>query len=246
MKAIILAAGYATRLHPLTLNTPKPLLKVGGKPMINHILEKIEEIQEIDEVFVVTNEKFHPHFKDWHAEQDSSKNIIVMNDKTTSNEDRLGSLGDVKFVVEKAEIDDDILIVAGDNLFEFSLKEVHSLFKEKQRSVVPVYDIKDYELAKHMGIVELDQNNKVVSFIEKPEKPKSTLTSTAIYMYPRKIKDALIDYLNAGGKSDKSGDFLEWLHKKDEVHCFVTEERWFDIGNHEQLKQADEEWSKKT
>ena len=121
MKAVVLAAGYATRLYPLTKDQPKPLLEVAGKPIAEHIIRKIEEVDEVDEIFIVTNNKFSEHFSKWVNSFSSSKKITVVNDQTMSNEDRLGSLGDIQFVIEKHNVEDDILVVAGDNLFEFSL-----------------------------------------------------------------------------------------------------------------------------
>ena len=238
IKAIILCAGYATRLYPLTLNQPKPLLEVGGKPIVNHLLKKLEEINDLDEVFVVTNNKFYSHFEDWAKKQESSKKISVVNDLTTSNEDRLGSLGDIKFVLDSADVDDNILVVAGDNLFDFSLKPAYDLFKQKNKSVVVLYDVKDFELAKHYGIVAVNDKNKMIDFEEKPEKPKSTLSSTGIYIYPKEVKDRLIKYVNENGQNDKAGNFLEMLHKADDVYCHISQEKWFDIGNLEQLEEA--------
>ena len=131
MKALIPAAGYATRLHPLTKDTPKHLLEVRGKPILEHVIAKIEEIKEVDEIVVVTNEKFYKNFVEWKKGFSSRVPISIFNDGTTSNEDRLGQIGDIHFGIEKAKIDDDLLVIAGDNLFNFSLKEVHTNFKSK-------------------------------------------------------------------------------------------------------------------
>jgi len=241
MKAIILAAGYATRLYPLTLNTPKPLLEVANKPIIEHILKKLEEIS-LKEIYVVTNAKFYGTFQQWLKHYNSNLKIKIVNDQTTSNEDRLGSLGDVKYVIDHEKVDDDILVIAGDNLFEFSLKEAYSMFKQKNKSVVALYDVKDYELAKQYGIVAIDKNNRMIDFEEKPPKPKSTLSSTGIYFYPRYVKDKLIEYVTKHGQNDKAGNFLEWLYKLDDVFCYVTKERWMDIGTLDQLEQARKEY----
>ena len=132
MKAIILAAGYATRLYPLTLNKPKPLLEVAAKPIIEHILFKIEKIKEINNIFIVTNNKFYAKFASWLAVYESKKKIKIINDKTSSNEDRLGAVGDIKFVLEQEKLNDDVMIIAGDNLFEFSLSGPVKIFKEKK------------------------------------------------------------------------------------------------------------------
>lgn len=238
MKAIILCAGYGTRLYPLTLNQPKPLLDVGGKPIIEYIIKKIEEIKEVDEIFIVTNAKFSEHFTKFVNKFKSKKKIEVINDKTTSNEDRLGSLGDIKFVIKHKNIKEDILVIAGDNLFEFSLKDVFDLYKEKVKTIVALYDVKNRELAKQYGIVSIDKNNKMTHFVEKPTEPPSTLSSTGIYIYPKKVIKDLLEYGSHGENTDKAGNFLEWLYKKEDVYCYVSNKKWFDIGSFEQLDEA--------
>ena len=238
IKAILLAAGYGTRLYPLTLNKPKPLLDIAGKPIVEHIVRKIEEIDDIDEIFIVTNNKFSEHFTKWVSNFASKKKITVVNDQTMSNEDRLGSLGDIQFVIKQEKLDDDILVVAGDNLFEFSLREMFDLFKQKNKTIVALYDVKDRELAKQYGIVSIDKNNKMIDFVEKPAEPPSTLSSTVIYFYPKHVVKLLMDYGKHGENTDKAGNFLEWLYKKENVYCYVSDKKWFDIGSFEQLEEA--------
>jgi len=242
MKVIILAAGYATRLYPLTKNTPKPLLEVAGKPIVEHIIEKIEEIEDIDEIFIVTNEKFHVTFEEWNENFHSAKKIKIINDGTTSNEDRLGSLGDVNFVIEKEKIKDAVMIVAGDNLFEFSLKEFAEEHKKHKKSAVALYDVQDKELAKHYGIVGVNHENKMIEFVEKPSQPSSTLASTGVYIYTPHVVPMLQEFVSMYDNSDKAGNFLEWLHKKEHVYCFITDKTWFDIGTLDQLEKAKQEY----
>ena len=148
MKLIILAAGYATRLWPLTKDKPKPLLEIKGKPIVEYILDKIQKIDLIDEIFVVTNDKFFEHFLEWNKNYVSTTKITVINDGTKSNEDRLGALGDIKFVVDKFNIEEDIMVILGDNLFEFSYEGIMSVYNEKKKSVIVLYDVKDINLAK--------------------------------------------------------------------------------------------------
>lgn len=242
VKSIILCAGYATRLYPLTENTPKPLLEVAGKPIAEHIIKKIEEIEDINEIFIVTNAKFYNDFEEWLKNFKSNKKIRIINDKTTSNEDRLGSLGDVNFVIEQENIKEILLIVAGDNLFEFSLKNFVESHKKHNKSVVALYDVQDKELAKHYGIVGVNEENRMIEFEEKPKEPKSTLASTGIYIYPPHILPMLQDFVKKYENSDKAGNFLEWLHKKEHVYCYITQEKWFDIGTLDQLEKAKEEF----
>ena len=237
MDAIILAAGYATRLYPLTENTPKPLLDVAGKTIIEHIINKLEAIDLINKIYIVTNDKFEQHFKKWLFNFDTQQPIEIINDGTKSNEDRLGALGDVHFAIITKNIDDDIAVVAGDNLFEFSLEDVTNFFKKRKSSVIVLHDVKDFELAKHYGIVEVE-NNIVVNFEEKPVAPKSTLASTGIYLFPKKTIPLIKKYIAQGNNPDKTGSFIEWLHKREKIYSYITDKKWYDIGSIEQLEKA--------
>ena len=237
MDAIILAAGYATRLYPLTENTPKPLLNVAGKPIIEHIIRKVEQIDFVNKIFIVTNDKFEKHFKKWLENFEANKAIEVISDGTKSNEDRLGALGDVHYVIEKKNIGDDIIIIAGDNLFEMHLTDVMNLFKKRKSNFIVLHDVKDIEIAKHYGVVEVE-NGIVMNFEEKPSSPKSTLASTGIYIFPGKSVEMIKKYIGQGNNLDKTGNFIEWLHKRDKVFSYVTDKKWYDIGNLEQLEKA--------
>ena len=238
MEAIILAAGYATRLYPLTENIPKPLLKVRGKPIVEHIIGRLESIGLVKKILIVTNDKFYSHFMQWLGSFDASMPIEIINDGTKSNDDRKGALGDVNYAVESKNINDDIVIVAGDNLFELSMSEVAGFFKKKKSNVIVLHDVKDYELAKQYGIVEVE-GDRVVDFQEKPSSPKSTLASTGIYLFPKKTVGLIKKYIEQGNNPDKTGSFIEWLHKRDAVYSYVTDKKWYDIGSLEQLKIAD-------
>ena len=244
MHAIILAAGYATRLYPLTQDTPKPLLNVAGNPIIEHIIRKLEQIGNISRIFVVTNSKFENHFKKWLASFDAQKPIEIVNDGTKSNEDRLGAFGDVHHTINTRGINDDIIVVAGDNLFELNLLDVANFFRKRKSNVIVLHDVKNLELAKQYGIVEIDENSLVVNFKEKPSVPKSTLASTGIYFFPKKTIELINKYIAQGNDPDKTGSFIEWLHKRDLVHSFVTDRKWYDIGSFEQLEEANKHYKK--
>ena len=238
MKCIILAAGYATRLYPLTKNTPKPLLKVAGKVMVEHIIAKVEELDSVDNIYIVTNDKFSQDFTEWLHNFDTKKAIGIVNDETKNNDDRLGALGDVNYAIDTKNIDDDIIVIAGDNLFEFSLYEPLDIFKKTVSNIVVLHDVRDLELAKQYGVVEI-KNNIVVNFEEKPISPKSTLVSTGIYLFPKKTLDLIEKYISQGNNPDKTGDFIKWLHKRETVYAYVTDKEWYDIGSLEQLEKAD-------
>ena len=244
IEAIVLAAGYATRLYPLTENTPKPLLNVAGRPIIEHIVEKLGEVALIEKIYIITNDKFEQHFKKWLDGFDAGKAIEIINDGTKSNQDRLGALGDVCHIISQKNISDDFIVVAGDNLFELHLLDVVNFFKKKKSSVIVLHDVLDFELAKHYGIVETD-NGIVVNFEEKPKSPKSTLASTGIYLFTKNTVQLIKKYVAQGNNTDKTGNFIEWLHKRDKVFSYVTEKKWYDIGSVEQLEKADRYYKEK-
>jgi glucose-1-phosphate thymidylyltransferase len=244
MDAIILAAGYGTRLYPLTKDTPKPLLNVAEKPMMEHIIRNLNQIKDINKIYVVTNDKFENHFKEWLHNFDTETPIEIINDGTKTNEERLGALGDVHHVINAKNLDHDLIVVAGDNLFELPLVDVFNFFRKKKSNVIVLHDVKDIDLAKHYGVVEVE-NNIVVNFEVKPVSPKSTLASTAIYLYPKKTISLIKKYIAQGNYSDKAGNFLEWLHKREKVYAYITEKKWYDIGNLEQLEKANKYYRQK-
>lgn len=245
MKAIVLAAGYATRLHPLTENQPKPLLDVGGKPIVEHIVDKIQEIKEVDEIFIVTNDKFHPMLRAWSLDYKTDKKIRVINDGTFKNDDRLGAIGDLNFVVMEEGIKDDVLMIAGDNLFGFSLKEFLDFFKERENSVLAFCDLKEKEKIAHkFGAGVLDEEKKVIDFEEKPAEPRSTLAATCCYVFSKGDIQKVSHYVRESEKWDNPGDFAKWLMKRDSLSGFIFNEHWFDIGSFEGLEEANKFYKK--
>lgn len=230
MKGLILAAGYATRLRPLTDTIPKQLLPVGGRPMVDWILERIEETSA-DEIHLVTNARFAADFERWAV----GKDVRVHNDGTTSNEDRLGAIGDIDFV----GLDDDLLAIAGDNLFDYSLVDYESYWRAKGGSAVAVHDVGDRELAKRYGIVDVDADDRITNFVEKPADPPTTLCATATYLYRREHAALVSTYLAEGNPHDQPGNFVAWLHKREPVYAYRFSGAWYDIGDHAQLLEAD-------
>lgn len=242
MKGIILAAGYATRLYPLTLKTPKPLLPIGGKPIINYIAEELCTIEEIDEIFVITNGKFAKDFYKWESENKFSKKIKVIDDKTMTEEDRLGAIGDIEFVIEREKIDDELLIIAGDNFFTYRLKDYYNFYRRKNCDCVCVKKIEDKSKLTQMGVAILDGENRLVEIQEKPEKPKSDTAVFASYIYTKKTCGLFKTYLEEGNKPDAPGYFLEWLYKKDEIYAYVFDGECYDIGTPESYKEVCEKY----
>jgi glucose-1-phosphate thymidylyltransferase len=230
VRAILLCAGYATRLRPLTEDFPKPLLPVGGRPMLDWILDRVAEVT--DDVHVVTNARFAADFDRW-----SAGRVTVHDDGTTSNEDRLGAIGDVRFVLDRTGRDDDLLVIAGDNLFDFSLADYVAWWRGKGvASAVALYEVDDLELVKQYSVVEVDEDERIRSFLEKPTEPRSTLCATATYVYHREHVPLVDEF---PGDPDKSGSLVEWLHERVPVYGYRFEGEWLDIGNREQLLEAD-------
>ena len=237
MKAVILAAGYATRLRPLTDDLPKQLLPVGGRPMLDWVLDRVREVGEVDAIQLVTNSRFAPAFARW-AEPHA---VTVHDDGTASNDDRLGAVGDLRLVIEEARLDDELLILAGDNLFEFSLPRFVEWWRAKPQpsTAVPLHDVGDLELATHYGIAETDAEDRIVRFVEKPSDPPSTLASTLVYLLPRAHASLVGTYLDEGQSPDNAGSFLGWLAEREPVYGYRFEGAWYDVGNHDQLLEAD-------
>jgi glucose-1-phosphate thymidylyltransferase len=236
VKAIILAAGYATRLRPLTETWAKELLPVGGRPIIDWILDSLQGVAEIGAVHVVTNARKAPAFERWAVGRD----VVIHDDGTLTNDDRLGAIGDMRFVVDRIGADDDLLVIAGDNLFEYVLADYVAWWREKGvASAVAVRDVGSLELASQYGIVDLDDDERVLEFEEKPPHPHTTLAATATYLFHRTHASLLATYLSDGQSPDQPGRFVGWLAAREPVYAWRFGASWYDIGNHEQLLEAD-------
>jgi glucose-1-phosphate thymidylyltransferase len=238
VRAIVLAAGYATRLRPLTDSTAKQLLPIGGRPMMDWICDRVAEVT--DDIHVVTNSRFAADFERWASGRDG---IAVHDDGTRSNDDRLGAIGDIAFVLARTGADDDLLVIAGDNLFDFSLSDLADFWREKGvASAVALYDCGDLELATHYGVVEVGADDRVVSFEEKPSEPRSTLVATATYLYHRAHLPLVERYLAEGNAPDQPGRLIAWLCGREPVYGYRFAGEWYDVGNPEQLLEADNRW----
>ncbi|MCM8797251.1 MAG: nucleotidyltransferase family protein [Candidatus Omnitrophica bacterium] len=240
MKALILAAGYATRLYPLTRRYPKSLLKIKGRPIIDYILEKIEEIEAIDEVFVVTNNKFFPFFEKWKQTQRSKNLVTLVNDLTWDNASRLGAIGDIEFVINAKKIEQDLLVIGGDNLFDGALKDFVSLAHRYLPNVsIGVYDIGDIKEAGRYGVLKLGADNRIIDFQEKPKIPTSTLVAMCVYYFPKEKLELIKEYRESyGGKSDAMGFYIDWLRIKEAVYGIIFGKKWYDIGDFRFYEQA--------
>ena len=246
MTLIILAAGYAVRLQPLTLDTSKSLLTIGGRKMIERILEKVLKVKEVSSVYIITNSKFFKNFSEWLKNYEHAKKISLICDGTTSNENRLGAIKDMEFVIKEESITGDIMVVAGDNLFEFDMNDFMKFARKKDGVSIAVHDVGSLELAKNFGVVKIDADNRVVDFEEKPANPQSTLISTGIYYFPKDRVAFINEYVKMQNKLDAPGHYIGWLSKRDKVYGFAFPEDWYDIGTMESYKKADKEYLNKS
>jgi glucose-1-phosphate thymidylyltransferase len=247
MKLIILAAGYATRLYPLTLNQPKPLLPVAGKPMLEHVLDKIGGVRELDQAYIVTNAKFVSHFESWAESYCNPKvkcRFTIVNDKSTDDSNKLGAIGDMHLVITKHQIDDDIIVVGGDNLFSHDLSEFGDYCLQKNSPVTGVYDVGDLEEIKQYNAIEIDEANRITYFEEKPKVPKSTLTGIALYYYPKGTLPLIHQYIADGNNPDQPGRLVQWLYPRVPFYVWKVPGIWFDIGSIESLEEANQAFSK--
>jgi len=247
MNVLILAAGYATRLYPLTLNKAKPLLEVAGKPMIEWIVENLKGVANVNTVYIVTNSKFAGDFQTWASDYEGREpqfKFKIVNDGSTSDSDKLGAIGDINLASTRENLTtDDLLIIAGDNLFSEPLKAFVKFARGKQATVA-LYDVGSLEAIKKYAGVTLDQDGVIQQFEEKPPKPTSTLAAIALYYYSREVLGLLTTYLAAGNNPDQPGRFLQWLYTRKPVNTFQIKGLWLDIGSKETLEEANKIFEK--
>ena len=242
MKALVLAAGYATRLYPLTLNQPKPLLPVGGRPILERLLERLAPTPELEGVYVVTNAKFAGHFREWAAGYQPPRPGLaptIVDDGSTDDANKLGAIGDLGLVLERERLDEDLIVAAGDNLFSEDLGGFGRFGAEKQAPVLAVYDVGDLEAIKKYSSISVDGDGRITFFEEKPQRPTSTLAGIALYYYPRSALALIRLYLAEGNNADQPGRLVEWLYKRTPVYTWPVPGRWYDIGSRETLDDAD-------
>jgi glucose-1-phosphate thymidylyltransferase len=247
MNALILAAGYATRLYPLTLDKAKPLLEVGGKPIIEWLFDNLVSISDLRTVYIVTNDKFAKDFQGWanaYEDRHVGLKIKIINDGSKSDDDKLGAIGDINLVLTRENLTkDDLLVIAGDNLFKQPLTDFVKAAKDSPASVA-VYDVGDLDAMKKYGTVTIDKKGVITSLEEKPKKPKSTLAAVALYYYSREVLPLFTTYLAAGNNPDQPGLFLQWLYTRKPVNTFQMKGPWLDIGSKETLENADKIFAK--
>lgn len=230
MKALILAAGYATRLYPLTKDKPKALLPIAGKCILDYIVDEIETIQAIDQIIITSNSRFYSNFVEWRDSRKSKLDITVLDDGTTDDSNKLGAIGDINYAIDALNIDDDILIMAGDNIFTFKLNDYFNEYKKLNKDMILVKELDNIEDLKRMANVLLDESGKVVGMIEKPENPQSNIAAFASYIYKKDTIPMIKKYLEEGNNPDAPGFFPSWLHKQKDVYAFKFDGECYDIG----------------
>jgi glucose-1-phosphate thymidylyltransferase len=243
MNALILAAGYATRLYPLTLTKAKPLLEVAGKPMIDWVLDNLAPIPEIENVYVVTNHKFVKDFQSWSETYSRTKprfQIKIIDDGSTNDSDKLGAIGDITLAISRHDLaNDDLIIVAGDNLFSEPLTGFARAAKISEATLA-TYDVGDLEAIKKYSSITTNSEGVITRFEEKPPKPENTIAGIALYYFSRDVVPLFTTYIAAGNNPDQPGRFIQWLYQRKSVKTFQIKGTWFDIGSKETLEEANE------
>lgn len=243
MDCIILAAGYATRLYPLTLNNPKPLLKVRDKTILDWLVDDLEQSGEIDKYIVVSNSKFYENFVSWADEKEIKEKITVVDDGTSTNETRLGAVADILFAQKKLGLKADLMVIAGDNVLDFSLCKFIEYYKSKKASCIMRYYEENYERCKKSGVLECDDSDTIISMEEKPETPKTQWLAPPFYIYTKEDAMSIEEALNSGCGKDAPGSFPAWLCTKTKVYAMKMPGKRYDIGNMESYENVQKSYN---
>jgi glucose-1-phosphate thymidylyltransferase len=239
MYAIVLAGGYAKRLWPLTLNTPKALLPIAGKPILDYVIDKLEALNPpLRKIVLSTNMCFQPQFKEWLASK-NYKNVVLLPDDSECEEKKLGAIKAMANITAFAD-EEDVLVIAGDGMFKDDLSGMMESFYKKRTPMVALYSVKNIEEAKRCAVITADKKGKITAFTEKPSEPKTTMVCGAVYAFPKTVKKWLAEYLAEGLPTDQPGRFVEWLYKKEPVYGYALKDYLWDIGTHEAYKECDQ------
>lgn len=239
MKCLILAAGYATRLYPITQNFPKPLLDVNGKTILDWLVDDIDTAGCVDEYVVISNHRFAQHFEQWAAQK--PQKITVVDDGTSTNETRLGAVCDIQFAIDQLHLDDDMLVIAGDNVLDFSMTRFIDYAREKQTSCVMRFYVEDLKTLQKSGVLSIDDSDRITSMVEKPAEPKSNWCCPPFYYYTRADARLVRAGIEAGCGTDAPGSYIAWLCTQTAVHAMQMPGQRYDIGDvasYEEVKQT--------
>lgn len=247
MKVLLLNAGYATRLYPLTENMPKSLLPLGSKLIIDYILDSIDSMKDVSEIILISNSKFASQFQDWADSLDRTGKapICVLDDGTDSPDNMRGAIGDIKFAISEKNVDEDICIMAGDNIFTYDINDMYSFFREKDAdTLVAIYVPEKHQLQK-LAVAILDEDGRILDMSEKPKEPKSNWGIYATYFYKKETVRLIDEYLAEGNSPDAPGNFPSWLYKKQPVYAFKAQGDCIDIGTLENYEKTKKEYENK-
>ncbi len=244
MKAIMLVAGYATRLYPLTENKAKGLLPLNGRPIIDYTFDKLEEIKCVDEAILVSNHKFYNQFVDWSKTYSGRIKITVLDDNTTSNENRLGAIGDMQFAIENCNVDEEIMVLVSDNYFTYSLLDYYDFYKKVNADCVLGCTFEDMDyLAHNFAVATIDEDSKITGLVEKPGVANSNIGVYATYIYTKDTVKLIKKYLEEGNSKDAPGNFPSWLYKRKPVYLYKFNGECYDIGTVKVYNELNEKLS---
>lgn len=245
MKCIILCAGYATRLQKYIKDKPKALISINNKAIIDYLIDKLNKIDEIQEIFIITNNLYYKQFLEWKEHVKTRKTIKVINDGTNSSNERLGAIGDIKYVIDNEKIEEDILVMASDNFFEYELKDIIKLFHEKEGTIICMKKNLEKQLLKRLAVVTINNDGKVIKLVEKPENPEGNNGVFTNYVFPKEIIGLLNKYLEQNKNSDAPGHFIQWLYQIYPVYAYEILGECYDIGTYDTLMQVRKKYVKK-
>lgn len=242
MKALILAAGFGTRLYPLTKDTPKPLLKIGKRYLADYLVEKFKKIKDINEVLIITNQKFYRNFLDWSKKRNFGKRLKILNDGTQNIKESLGAIGDIYFSIEKAKINEDLIIIGGDTFLGNNLNKFYKFARSRSPAIsVGLYCLNKKDNIKRYAVVRIDKNSKIVYYREKPKKAISDLIGICLYYFPKERFSLLGEYLSLKEMStDAPGNLISWLYRRIPVYGFEFRGLWLDVGHPDTYKKVKE------
>lgn len=243
MIALLLVAGYATRLYPLTINTPKPLLPVAGRPMLDYIADELDTLPDLTDICLISNHRFAEQFEQWAAARrlhSPDITITVLDDGTTDDTNKRGAIGDMQFAVDTLHIDDDIVIIAGDNLFTYRLKDMYDHFRKIRKDLLIAIHVTDKDQLRKLAVATLDAEGKVLRMAEKPQEPESDTAIYATYFYKRETVPLIRTYLEEGLTPDAPGNFPSWLHKRQDIYAYLADGTCIDIGTPENYHDVTE------
>ena len=236
MDGIILAGGFAKRMWPLTKNKPKQLLDVAGRPMLDHVIDSLNNL-DLDRIIVSVNSFFAPQFQEYLDSTVEVENVELFIEQSDNEDQKLGALGALNQLFKKKNLQGPVFIAGGDNLSDFDLREMVHVYNESKKDVIGLFDVEDLELAKLYGIADLE-GNRIVDFVEKPPSPPSTLAATAYWLLSEEGILNFFTYIEEGGDRDAMGNFLAWNVNKNPVYSVSFNGNWYDIGGLESYSEA--------